>query len=146
MDWFFETVALVWMLRLLVETHERGDVGVALLSDIEIQLESVVPTIARGTLELGLPGLNAHHPSWSGAIAKGLHHELIVVSAAERGMIRGWLPLVLVKGPLFVAFWYPSLYVNTGGVTARSPAIAKALIDGACDLADEYNALFGTAP
>lgn len=73
------------------------------------------------------------------SVAQGFGHAVYLLDASEAGETVGILPLVLVKGPIFGKFLVSLPYINTGGVWAWSLATATALIDRACDLADELD-------
>ncbi len=85
------------------------------------------------------PQLNAHRPAWITGVADGLSHQSFLIRAREDQDVRGLLPLMLVKGPIFGRFLVSLPYVNTGGVWAQDDITAGALIDQACDLADKLN-------
>ena len=85
------------------------------------------------------PRLNAHRPAWINGVSEGLSHRALLVRACRDGEVAGVLPLVLVKGPIFGRFLVSLPYVNTGGVWARDDQTAQALIDRACELADQFD-------
>lgn len=93
-----------------------------------------LPTLSR-TGEF--PRLAGHRDAWIKAICRGLKHQAYLLTATRAGEPCGVLPLVMVRGPIFGRFLVSLPYLNTGGVWANDQAAASALIDQACDLADE---------
>ena len=89
--------------------------------------------------EATAPRLNAHDAAWLQSLVQGLKHRLVVLHADLDGLCLGMLPLMHVRGPLFGSFLTSLPYLNTGGVWSSDPAIAKQLIDRACELADELD-------
>ncbi len=85
------------------------------------------------------PRLHAHHGGWLASIANGLAHSSHCLVAKRLNAIVGILPLLLVKGPIFGKFLVSLPYINTGGVWAQDHDAAAALIERACDLADELD-------
>jgi hypothetical protein len=75
--------------------------------------------------ELSHPQLSGHDPKWLQSISKGLHYKLFLLQAGPSDSPSGRLPLALVSGPIFGKFLVSMPYVNTGGVYARTPEIAK---------------------
>lgn len=88
------------------------------------------------------PPLNGHCDAWVRAICRGLRHRGWLLTARDGDQVRGVLPLVLVRGPIFGRFLVSLPYINTGGVWASDQAAAVALIDRACGLADEQQVRF----
>ena len=84
-----------------------------------------------------LPRLAAHQDDWVRAIRDGLRHRAYSIRALQAGESVGWLPLMLVKGPIFGKFLVSLPYINTGGVWAKDCQVAVTLVERACDLADE---------
>lgn len=60
-----------------------------------------------------------------------------LIEARDDSGILGVLPLCLVSGPIFGKFLVSLPYVNTGGCWTTNPAAAAAMIDAACELADQ---------
>lgn len=85
---------------------------------------------------LSHPKLLGHNPKWVHAVSQGLNYKLFLLQAGPADCRSGKLPLALVSGPIFGKFLVSLPYVNTGGVYARTPEIASALVNSACDLAD----------
>ncbi len=88
------------------------------------------------------PRLNGHRDAWVRAIGRGLRHPAWLLTARQGEQVRGVLPLVLVRGPIFGRFLVSLPYINTGGVWASDDAAAVALIDRACTFADEQHVRF----
>jgi FemAB-related protein (PEP-CTERM system-associated) len=85
------------------------------------------------------PRLNGHDPRWIQSVCQGLSHHGYLLKSEAQGEITGILPLVLVKGPIFGRFLVSLPYLNTGGVWARNEAVARELVDKACQLADRLD-------
>ncbi|KAA1261014.1 FemAB family protein [Rubripirellula obstinata] len=85
------------------------------------------------------PRLAAHQDHWMNSLCDGFGHRGFLLRAIDDDDVVGLLPLVLVSGPIFGKFLVSLPYLNTGGVWARSTDAALALIDRACDLADELD-------
>ncbi len=68
-----------------------------------------------------------------------LHRTFVLEHRNASGEVDGLLPLALVQSLLFGRFLVSLPYVNTGGVWADNDDAARALIDEACDLADQHN-------
>lgn len=85
------------------------------------------------------PRLAGHDAPWLNSLAHGFNHPIYLLEAKDGDDVTGILPLVFVKGPIFGRFLVSLPYLNTGGVWAESHAAAIALIDHACELADELN-------
>jgi FemAB-related protein (PEP-CTERM system-associated) len=92
-----------------------------------------------GEEENASPWLAGHQNRWLDSLCEGFGHRGFLVSAIDNGVVVGLLPLVLVRGPIFGKFLVSLPYLNTGGVWASSTDAAHALIDRACDLADELD-------
>lgn len=97
------------------------------------------PTDALQSSPTHAPQLAAHDLRWVSSLVRGFRHTAYLLEASESGEVTGILPLVLVKGPIFGKFLVSLPYINSGGVWARSSAIATALIDRACELADQLD-------
>ena len=91
------------------------------------------------SVPLAWPRLAGHLPQWAPAIAAGLRHRGFLLRVRKESQLRGAMPLILVKGPLFGRFLVSLPYINTGGAWARDEETAQALVDRACDLADELD-------
>ena len=98
----------------------------------------------------GMPRLPGHRAPWLAAMQNAFGHRVIVLRAemahdrsdsARRTAARvtGVLPLMLVRGPIFGKFLVSLPYVNTGGLWAADNTSADALIDAACELADQLD-------
>jgi FemAB-related protein (PEP-CTERM system-associated) len=87
--------------------------------------------------------------AWSEALQKAAGHKPYFLQAEEAGEIVGVLPLSLVEGKLFGKYLV-SLPHYLGGICVASEASAEALIERACELADELQVnaleLRGNAP
>ena len=98
------------------------------------------PTSAgQGASEDPYPQLAGHDNAWLKSVSEGFGHSLFLLDAIEEGELVGVLPLALVQGPLFGKFLVSLPYLNTGGVWTPSLSAARALVDHACDLADELD-------
>ncbi len=85
----------------------------------------------------------AYDPGWLFALSNGLGHQPYLLEAMDdSGKPIGWLPLGFVRSLLFGRFLVSLPYLNVGGVQTDSPAAAVALIDSACNLADELKVKF----
>ena len=112
--------------------------------DTEVRLQTLkwtgkFPESITGRPSMQWPQLLGHRAAWMNAITKGLGHEGYLIQAKVNDQIVGLLPLCLVSGPIFGKFLVSLPYVNTGGVWARDPQIAKGLVDSACKLADRLD-------
>jgi len=76
-------------------------------------------------------------PAWLSILADGLRHTPYCLEAVDDGRTCGLLPLAFVRSLLFGRFLVSLPYLNSAGVLADSPAVARALIDQAVALADE---------
>jgi serine/alanine adding enzyme len=98
------------------------------------------PELPRHTYYSALAG---HDPAWLMATSQGLRHRpYVLVYHTEAGVVEGLLPLALVKSWLFGKFLVSLPYINTGGVWATTAAATQALLDAACNLADELDVRF----
>ncbi len=77
--------------------------------------------------------------AWLPALADGLGHTPYCVEAVAGDETRGLLPLAYVRSLLFGRFLVSLPYLNSAGVLADDPAVARRLIDAAAALADELN-------
>jgi serine/alanine adding enzyme len=89
--------------------------------------------------DAALPRLAGHEPAWIESISAGLRQRVYCLQSRREGDVTGVLPLHLVSGPIFGKFLVSMPYINTGGVWANSHQDAVALVDRACELADELN-------
>lgn len=77
---------------------------------------------------------------WADVFQSALGHQpWFLWAEKEDGRIEGVLPLMYISGPIFGRFLVSQPYLNTGGVLAKSPAVARGLIDQAVNLADRLN-------
>jgi len=119
------------------------------LPDISVQITQFLDSKFLGTKfldaksqdiqpeNLSHPILAGHDPRWVHSVAEGLNYKLFLLHCGPTDCPTGQLPLALVSGPVFGKFLVSVPYVNTGGVYAQNPAAAMALVDSACNLADE---------
>jgi FemAB-related protein (PEP-CTERM system-associated) len=77
----------------------------------------------------------SRHPGWLRVFRAGLGHTPYCL---EGGQTRGSLPLAYVRSLLFGRFLTSLPYLNSGGVLADSQEAARALIDRAVALADQF--------
>lgn len=76
---------------------------------------------------------------WADVFRIGLHHRPWFIRAEEFGKTVGVLPLMFISGPLFGRFLVSQPYLNTGGVLADSPEVARRLLDQAVLLAESLD-------
>ncbi len=79
------------------------------------------------------------HPAWPSVLRRGLGQVPYVLEAADGDDVRGLLPLVFLKSPLFGRFLVGLSYLNYGGVISSDDEAARLLIDRAVALADELD-------
>ena len=80
----------------------------------------------------------SHHPAWLTILKEGLDHVPFAVEArTPAGGTAGFVALSYVRSTLFGRFLVSLPYLNTGGIHADSPAVARRLIDAAVKLARE---------
>jgi FemAB-related protein (PEP-CTERM system-associated) len=79
----------------------------------------------------------AYDLRWLQVLQKSLGHAPWLLKATIGEDIVGVLPLGLVSSVLFGRYLVGLPYLNSGGVLAANPAVAKALLDRAIQLADE---------
>jgi serine/alanine adding enzyme len=84
------------------------------------------------------PRLTAHADAWHTVLARGLGHEVQVLTGSG-SEATCFLPLARVASPLFGRFLVSLPYLNSGGVCAATESDAMQLIDQAVALADEAN-------
>ena len=83
---------------------------------------------------------NEHDPRWLNVLHEALgHRPFILLARRSEGSLCGWLPLVLVSGPVFGRFLVSLPYLNRAGVVAPDADDASALIDEAVRLAEKLN-------
>ena len=75
--------------------------------------------------------------TWLSVLALGLKHEPYCLEAIEGATTVGLLSLAFVRRLRFGRYLVSLPYLNSGGVLADDPAVARALIDRAVQLADE---------
>jgi FemAB-related protein (PEP-CTERM system-associated) len=76
------------------------------------------------------------HPAWMQVLKQGLGHTPYCLEAVRDGDTQGFLTLAYVKSLLFGRFLVSLPYLNYGGIMTSDDAVARQLIDAACDLAD----------
>jgi len=81
----------------------------------------------------------SYDPSWAAVLEAGLDHTPYVLTAEERGEIRGYLALSFMRSALFGRFLVSLPYLNYGGVQADDDATACLLVDHAVALADRLD-------
>lgn len=81
-----------------------------------------------------------HDPAWLAVLRDGLRHDTAALVASSRGEVAGYLPLSLLRSPLFGRHLVSLPYLNRAGVVARDEATAAALIQTAARLADQRQA------
>ena len=83
-----------------------------------------------------------HDPSWLDILREGLKHQTCALIAKRHGQVTGYLPLSLLRSPLFGRHLVSLPYVNRAGVVACEDETAAQLIGAATKLADERNARY----
>ncbi len=83
-----------------------------------------------------------HDPRWLGVLADGLGHEPYMIVARRGRVIRGYLPLVLVRSRWFGRFLVSLPYLNRAGVVTDDAAAGRAMIDEAVRLAERVDARY----
>jgi serine/alanine adding enzyme len=79
--------------------------------------------------------------AWRGVISKVFGHRTFYLMAKdEGGMVRGVLPLVLTKSPMFGCFLTSMAFFNYGGILADSADSRVALLDAAAGTASSVGA------
>jgi FemAB-related protein (PEP-CTERM system-associated) len=76
---------------------------------------------------------------WLRVLQTGLRHETVCLQARQGSELSGVLPLAFVKSKLFGKFLVSLPYLNSSGIVADSPDVARALVDRAVEFADELN-------
>jgi serine/alanine adding enzyme len=86
------------------------------------------------------PRLSGHHRSWPMILSKGLkQHPIFLVASLPNNKVVGFLPLSRVESPFFGKFLVSLPYLNSGGVWADDPLVARGLVDRAVELADRFD-------
>ena len=91
------------------------------------------------TLRIAQPAHPARDLRWLRILEAGFRHRPYLVQFRQGENVQGRLPLAFVKSALFGRMLVSLPYVNSGGVQAETPEIAKQLIDAAVALADQLN-------
>jgi len=83
-----------------------------------------------------------HRPEWKDIIEESFGYKSRYIMASENGKIRGILPMVHVKSPLFGSILCSMPFLNYGGVCAETREAEKFLLDEALgilkDLRGDY--------
>ena len=124
--------------RACVSSRSVTDHRCAILTKPTITVDEFV-TLPSIPPPCDLPRLAGHRDAWITATRDGLRHRCLHLRADSATETLGGLTLMLVKGPLFGRFLVSLPYINTGGVWAKDQQVAAALVDHACDLADEMS-------
>lgn len=82
----------------------------------------------------------AHSWGWRSAIEETYGHKMLYLMAERQGIVRGILPLVLVKSPLLGISLTSMPFLDCGGVSADDTATEAALLDAAGTLQQTYRA------
>lgn len=86
-------------------------------------------------------GTGYHLTAWRQVIERTFGHRTVYLLAqSEQGDVRGVLPLVFLKSPLFGQFFVSIPYFNYGGVVADDEDTGKALLEAAAAAAKELGA------
>jgi FemAB-related protein (PEP-CTERM system-associated) len=113
--------------KVTVTTHDRGG------------LIGLLPRLGHYAAARGGMWPLSSDPSWALVLEAGLGHTPYVLTAEERGEIRGYLSLSFMRSALFGRFLVSLPYLNYGGVQADNDATACLLIDHAVALADRLD-------
>ncbi|MBT4863601.1 MAG: FemAB family PEP-CTERM system-associated protein [Planctomycetaceae bacterium] len=76
---------------------------------------------------------------WLRVLQAGLRHETVCLQARQGSALTGVLPLAFVRSKLFGRFLVSLPYLNSSGIVADSPEVARALVDRAVEFADELD-------
>jgi FemAB-related protein (PEP-CTERM system-associated) len=79
------------------------------------------------------------HPAWLSVLRQGFRHVTYCLEAVEEEKTRGFLPLAYVHSFLFGRFLVSLPYLDYGGVLADDDHVARLLIDGAIQLAEQLD-------
>jgi FemAB-related protein (PEP-CTERM system-associated) len=110
------------------------------LPDVTLRADDVKVSVGRDDQLAAMAGAgNDERLRWCVAVARGLRHEAFLLTAERDGSIVGSLPLAFVKTRLFGRFLVSLPFINSAGVVAENPAVARLLIDRAVALADELD-------
>ena len=86
-------------------------------------------------------GTVCHLYGWRGVIEGAYGHRTFFLAATANGEIRGLLPLVLIRSPLFGRNLVSMPFVDYGGVvTTDGPEVCTLLVDAALQLARTHRA------
>src|SRR5215472_17341914 len=77
----------------------------------------------------------AHELGWRNVIEKTYHHTPYYLMAIEGESVEGLLPLFLIRSGIFGRFLATAPYLSYGGLLAKDPTTAGALVDAARELA-----------
>ena len=83
-----------------------------------------------------------HQIGWKRIIEKTFRHKSYYLMAKEKGIVKGILPLFMIKNRLFGTFLVSLPFVDFGGVIADSQQIASLLIDKAIEIAEKTSVNF----
>jgi len=83
-----------------------------------------------------------HDPLWLDILRDGLRHDTAALVHRHRGEVTGYLPLSLLRSPLFGRHLVSLPYLNRAGVVATNDETAARLIRAAADLADQRRARY----
>jgi len=78
-------------------------------------------------------GTGYHVWAWRELFERTFGHECIYLMARQDGVIRGVLPLVYLRSPVFGRMLTSLPFLNYGGVVAQSTDVAGVLIDAAAE-------------
>lgn len=76
-----------------------------------------------------------HELGWRNVVEKTYQHTPYYLIATEGQSVEGLLPLFLIKSPIFGRFLATAPYLSYGGLLAKDPTTAGALVDAARQLA-----------
>ncbi|XAM00258.1 FemAB family PEP-CTERM system-associated protein [Phycisphaeraceae bacterium D3-23] len=83
-----------------------------------------------------------HDPAWLDILRDGLRHRTTALIARQHGQVTGYLPLSLLRSPVFGRHLVSLPYVNRAGAVACDDGTVDELIDAATRLADERRARY----
>ncbi|NQV23850.1 MAG: FemAB family PEP-CTERM system-associated protein [Rhodopirellula sp.] len=77
--------------------------------------------------------------AWVRVLRTGLGHQPVCLQATSNGQLVGVLPLAFVETRLFGRFLVSLPYLNSSGIVAETPEVARALVDRAIDFAEQLD-------
>jgi serine/alanine adding enzyme len=84
----------------------------------------------------------AHELGWRNVVAKTYEHTPYYFMAMEGHSVEGVLPLFLIRSRVFGKFLATAPYLSYGGLLAKDPTVASALVNAASELAQAVRAKY----